>query len=322
MEMNYSLLENGLDFILDAAQKLSELNDSDLDDKDSQRLIKYALLHLSAGIELVFKYRLFKEHWTYVFADMNKANKQGLSSGDFSSVDSKTSIDRLKSLCDIAFDEQEKTDLQRLRNRRNRAEHFSLNEPLKAVEISMHKSISIITKFLVNHCNTDEFLEEETSLFEDIKGQLREMEQHHNDAKAIAERQLSDMNMTGLTITCPACGEKFLIRDDKATCVFCGYTASGTEAAQDYVENVLGIDSFSTIKDGGEIPVYECPQCGNDALVFNNDTGEVLCFSCDYEGKTEDFSFCDWCGKPYECDGDDEIGMCPDCIAYRMEKDD
>ena len=59
MEMNYSLLENGLDFILDAAQKLSELNDSDLDDKDSQRLIKYALLHLSAGIELVFKYRLF-----------------------------------------------------------------------------------------------------------------------------------------------------------------------------------------------------------------------------------------------------------------------
>lgn len=180
----------------------------------------------------------------------------------------------------------------------------------------------IITKFLVNHCNTDEFLEEETSLFEDIKGQLREMEQHHNDAKAIAERQLSDMNMTGLTITCPACGEKFLIRDDKATCVFCGYTASGTEAAQDYVENVLGIDSFSTIKDGGEIPVYECPQCGNDALVFNNDTGEVLCFSCDYEGKTEDFSFCDWCGKPYECDGDDEIGMCPDCIAYRMEKDD
>ena len=32
MEMNYSLLENGLDFILDAAQKLSELNDYDLDD--------------------------------------------------------------------------------------------------------------------------------------------------------------------------------------------------------------------------------------------------------------------------------------------------
>ena len=322
MDMNYSLLENGLDFILDAAQKLSELNDSDLDNKDNQRLIKYALLHLSAGIELVFKYRLFKEHWTYVFADMNKANKKGLSSGDFSSVDSKTSIDRLESLCDIAFDEQEKKDLQKLRNRRNRAEHFSLNEPLKAVEVSMHKSISIITKFLVNHCNTDEFQEEETSLFEDIKRQLREMEQHYADAKAIAERQVSDMNMTGLTITCPACGEKFLIRDDNATCVFCGYTASGTEAAQDYVENILGIDSFSTIKDGGEIPIYECPQCGNETLVFNDDTGEALCFSCDYEGKTEDFVFCDWCGKPYECDGDDGIGMCPDCIAYRMEKDD
>ena len=215
MDMNYSLLENGLDFILDATQKLSELNDSDLDNKDNQRLIKYALLHLSAGIELVFKYRLFKEHWTYVFADMNKANKKGLSSGDFSSVDSKTSIDRLESLCDIAFDEQEKKDLQKLRNRRNRAEHFSLNEPLKAVEVSMHKSISIITKFLVNHCNTDEFQEEETSLFEDIKRQLREMEQHYADAKAIAERQVSDMNMTGLTITCPACGEKFLIRDDR-----------------------------------------------------------------------------------------------------------
>ena len=76
MDMDYSLLENGLDFILDATQKLLELNDSDLDNRCNQRLIKYALLHLSAGIELVFKYRLFKEHWTYVFADMNKANKK------------------------------------------------------------------------------------------------------------------------------------------------------------------------------------------------------------------------------------------------------
>lgn len=65
MEKHYRVLENGLDFILMAVNNLTISNESNIDYEARKRLIKYSLLYLSSGIELVLKYRLLREHWTY-----------------------------------------------------------------------------------------------------------------------------------------------------------------------------------------------------------------------------------------------------------------
>jgi len=97
---NLSLLENGLEsifsgidnfinvetvdmvFLLKKDKRLDTYNEKKIDHKR----IKYAVLHLFAGIELVLKERLRREHWSLIFEKTDKANKLSLDKGDFVSV--------------------------------------------------------------------------------------------------------------------------------------------------------------------------------------------------------------------------------------------
>lgn len=117
MEMKYTVLENGLDFVLHSINDLIIANEDTVDEYAKKRLIKYSLLHLSSGIELILKSRLFKNHWTYVFADMNKAKKELLMSGDFQSVDNDTLFSRLENLCNIKIEQHDVITLKNLRKR-------------------------------------------------------------------------------------------------------------------------------------------------------------------------------------------------------------
>lgn len=321
MEMNYTVLENGLDFILMAINNLSIINESATDDETKKRLIKYSLLHLSSGIELVLKHILFQEHWTYVFADMNKAKEKALQSGDFKSVDSETVIERLKGLCGIELNPKEIKDLRNLRKSRNKVEHFNLNENLLSIENLIHKNISITIKLIVMHYNLNKFTDEENELFLKIKDLLRKSQQHYNDAKIIAQRELEQSVVKSHITTCPECEEEFLLRDGDTRCIFCGYEATGEDAARDYISNILGISEYETGKYGEEWPQYRCPECDSEALVFNWETKKAICFSCDYENDVSNFSFCSRCGMPF-IGGKDELGICPECIVYIFNKDD
>ena len=78
-EMKMTLLENTMDFLLEAVEQLSDPN-------PTPRHIKYAIVHLSNAIELLLKQRLYTEHWTLIFFDVNKASKRALASGDFKSI--------------------------------------------------------------------------------------------------------------------------------------------------------------------------------------------------------------------------------------------
>ena len=56
--------------------------------------------------------------------------------------------------------------------------------------------------------------------------------------------------------------------------------------ATDFVENELGISAYSCVKDGGEFPVYDCPECGHNQLVYDEGMNKYHCFHCseDFEG--------------------------------------
>ena len=105
-----TMLENGLDFILNAAEKLVTAENS-RDKIEKEKAYKYSLLHLSAGIELLMKSRLYIENWTYIVADIDKIDRKKFEVGDFVSVDYARCIERLKKLCGIEILDDDKQAL-------------------------------------------------------------------------------------------------------------------------------------------------------------------------------------------------------------------
>ena len=319
--MKFSVLENGFDFVLESIRNIQTAT-QETDANSKQRLLKYALLHLSSGMELIFKYRLKQEHWTYVFQKMDTADKNKLKSGDFISVDNQTIIDRLNRFCDIGFDMNDAIQLKSLKEKRNRLEHFEFNDQAVSVESTVYKCITILLKTIEANYVFDEFNPNEKELFKLIHSELFELGKHYNELKSLTQEELRQKKLESCVIGCPNCYEVFLLPDEtSATCQFCGYFASGEEVASDYIRNVIGIDDYKTIKDGGEFPQYECPECGVDSLVFDNAaTLTVICFSCGYKEDISKFNFCSSCNALFYKTADD-IGICPDCIEYKLSKD-
>lgn len=148
VKVQYTMLENGMDFIISGISYLQRAELKNEEENIQGRELKYALLHLSSGIELVFKSRLYIEHWTYIFEDMNKASKKSYEDGSLKTVDSNTAIDRLERLCGYSFDEKQKDHLKKLREARNRFEHGYINNNPRAIESIINKAVEVIADFL------------------------------------------------------------------------------------------------------------------------------------------------------------------------------
>lgn len=87
--------------------------------------------------------------------------------------------------------------------------------------------------------------------------------------------------------------------------------------AKDYVENELEISEYRCVKDGGEFPVYECPECGEEQLVYDTNTHRYHCFACDENYTDEDLGFCERCGNLMRKSEDAPI--CQNCINDMMK---
>ncbi len=314
------VLANGLDFILDALDKIVLAPDAS--QHEAGRLIKYALLHLSSGVELVLKARLFDEHWTYVFADMNKADRAKLQSGDFVSVRESELLPRLTSLCGVEVPRDSVTALRALRSMRNRAEHFALTENVHAVESVVKRAVPIIIQFVVVHCGEGVSDPSVMGLLDQIRPLVTKVTQNRDHAEAIAGVQAAGFEgRGGLVLTCPECEGRTLLIDDEAHCVLCDYRASGSEAARLYAEIVLGISAYEVVKDGGTFPVYECPDCQDDSLVMGALREKAACLSCGFTADNGCFTNCPSCGNVF-MESHDGLFICGPCIQYRVDKDD
>lgn len=62
VKVQYTMLENGMDFIISGISYLQRAELKNEEENIQGRELKYALLHLSSGIELVFKSRLYIEN--------------------------------------------------------------------------------------------------------------------------------------------------------------------------------------------------------------------------------------------------------------------
>lgn len=82
--------------------------------------------------------------------------------------------------------------------------------------------------------------------------------------------------------------------------------------AKDFIENELEISEYQCVKDGGEFPLYECSECGEEQLAYDEETHRYHCFACGADYTDEDLTFCERCGSPMRQYG--ELSICRNCI--------
>lgn len=333
--MTFTMLENGLDFVIDAVMHLKEAEKEGCVEKEKH--IKYSLLHLSSGIELILKSRLYRENWTYIFADMNKANKKMLVNGELKSVDSATLINRLEILCDIQIEKKTKEAFEDLRKRRNQMEHFTVKDTFLSIEACINKALGEIIEFIQKNYNDfttptvislkeDDgafgLTEQEDRLMQELIKRTGELKKHYEDAKNMAIAKANDEALLEDLLECPSCREKLLKLNynnkNICHCYLCAYEGDGEKVADEYLGVIKNLNRYEIVKDGGEYPLYGCPMCGKTA--FLNIDDKFICFSCEAYYYEDEIGSCFGCGSVYE-KKDEDLGYCPDCLEYKMNKD-
>lgn len=306
-QVQFSVLENGLDFISTAL--------SHLQGDPSPRDLKYAVLHLSAGIELVLKDRLRREHWSLVFGDINRADASAYQSGDFYSVSLKDCMKRLASICRVRISDAERTALLNLKGKRNRMEHFSTIDSAAAIKASSAGVLSFAVDFIANQFETEASGSAEAQFLTQIRSQLPKFVQFVESRFEVIREELLRAEVP--IVECPRCVQDAMLIDEGAHCKFCGYSATGESAAADYTLSLFGMD-WRYIADGGFIPTYACPECWSESFVdvgmlkedVNSD--RLICFSCGYKLDWDESGFCIRCGNPF-AKREDSLAVCTDC---------
>ncbi|QDS36628.1 hypothetical protein [Brevibacillus brevis] len=308
-QINLNLFENGLDFFQSGIE-LTKNNDGNL---------KYAVLHLASGIELVLKYRLALEHWSLIFKDIREAKRSALETGKFKSVDFDECMTRLANIAGVIVTEKDARHFKELRERRNRFIHFNVDESYFAMKSASLKVMNSLLEFINNHIDESILSRGEIERISDIRSSLLDFKEFVDKRMQMLSGEIAAYKKQTVVTECPGCFQKALILNkdytDKAVCLFCSHTGEGEDIAREYVDTILNISAYEVATSGGEYPLYECEECRVESLVRTEKAW--VCFSCGDEWKLDRIVYCDTCGTPF-VEGPHGIGMCSYCIDYRM----
>jgi hypothetical protein len=314
-ELELSLVENAFDYLLEAIDNLNS--------KDEKKL-KYAVLHLSSAVELVFKARLVQEHWSLVFADPGKATQGKFERGDFRSADCEEVQVRLKNKCGLSFSEHQPV-LKALRQLRNRVEHFAVSADRSQVESLLIKTWLFLWDFMHEEL-ADEVWDQE-DLLDDVRDGMR---RHQGLVKArLVEKEgdLKALRSRGtLVLGCPLCLQDTLAipgEDEEPSCCFCHYQRPADEVADRWATVFVGYP-HSDPKEASMYPVLqECPTCGSETMIEFEDGSQFppdpawACFTCGESGSPT--STCSSCGEEFDYEPDEF--HCPECRGEKGPSD-
>lgn len=310
-EINFDLLENGLDFIDNSLKPILE--------SQNEHELKYSVLHISAGIELILKEILKIEHWSLIFENVNKANLTKLGTGDFESASYETVIHRLENIANINISENAKKYIRQLRNRRNRIEHFEFKEIDAAIKSIVSNVLSHIIEIIAENIIIKEYSKRSQTLYKDIlkkSAKFNEFTTLTNDKLAKDLDVLKEKKVK--LLNCPECFQHTLPLDENLKCLFCGYNDTAENVVYAYVEKIWGVNEYAQVKGGEYFPIEECPDCKTETLLVKNDYS-YLCFSCGKDWQIDELKNCDWCDRLFR---NEEInaGMCKDCIEMNIDR--
>lgn len=295
------ILENSLDFIVKS-----------FEEKNNPKLLKYALLNFTSGMELLFKSILLNEHWSLTLENVDRIKQeQSYTNRDFMSVNWDNSIQRLKVFCKIDFNGVEE-DLKTLKQLRNKIQHYDCDFKSESVTMLINKLTNFLVNLLVNNFDTAKFRKKGKELFDEIQLSLFKSEEYYEKAKELTEKKLKDENKISINVSCNMCKEKY-ITEEKGyyKCNLCNQKLTAEDLACSFIENELNIS-----KDDEEcenFPQHKCPECLNYSFVFHcKENGEKIahCYNC--KGDYPNVKRCEKCKSFFNSSDDDEL-LCEQC---------
>jgi hypothetical protein len=213
----------------------------------------------------------------------------------------------------------DKALLLSFKNQRNPIEHYALNHSREALEASSAIVLGTLIDFIGEE---DDLSTDESDLLQKIRTGLADFRRFTVDRMADIQPLLDDRKKYGQIVVCPSCMQDALMADCNVRCAFCGYAASAEDAAELYIANTLGVSRHYCMKEGEEYPLRNCPNCDNEALVFEEGYTESagVCFACGNKPSPMEYVSCDQCQEL--CDPEDRSGgMCPDCLRAYLSAD-
>ena len=278
MKIELNLLDNGLDFILEALSHVWKK-----DSLNNPNLWKYSVLHFFSGAELILKEKLKREHWSLIFEDVGNASEQKLIQGDFISVNHNELTKRLKGICNIELNDEPLTNLRKIRNK---FEHFevrvSVEECKKALAKALQELISFWDKHIILFCNN-----EQNDKFAMIKAIINDFDTYVKLTFDKNSQMIENITKSGsgILIPCNNCGNASLVvfkeTDKTCKCFVCGNQLQKIEYLKIIRE---GEENDSWLLKGD----YEkkCEKCGKESCVkyiprfYNEDSLEPTYYYC------------------------------------------
>lgn len=288
-QLQLNLLDNALDSLLSAAEAVQR--------DEGPRSLKETVLHLGNGIELLIKARLAREHWSLIFSNTDQASYDKLADAEFTSVDFPKAIARLEQIAKVSVDKAIISHIDSIRKLRNRLTHYTAT-------LDSAQTKSLVAKGMTFSV---EFCEQQKMVTPDTEGKLGEIHLNLTKLQEFVNDRLKSISGThanewkyALIWECPECWQQTLVIDGgEVDCKFCMQRANPNELAETSAEGQIG----------------DCPECGEEStfafVIYNNDHGEWVCFSCGVRGENYDNCFrCDQLTSTHEV-GD--VVFCENC---------
>lgn len=301
-KIHLDLLENGLDFVLSSLDPI--VNSTE------ELQLKYSILHLSAGVELILKERLKSEHWSLIFENVNKANEEDYKSGDFQTVNLEIAIARLENICGVILSEEDKKNLKELRKRRNKIEHFSVQELDKTIKSIVSKVLSTIFTFIQTQFDENKLEQKTLKQIELLRIKVYNFSEFNQLRSAQIKESIDYYQDECEIVQCPKCFHESLILKELTECLFCGYSDTPEKITKSYVDTILGINLLNLKEDEIDFPLKKCPSCSENTFIISGD--QCICFSCKSVWDKTAFDKCKECGNLYFL-SEEETEKCPSC---------
>lgn len=291
-DINLSMVNNGLDFILKSLETI--------DNSDEE--LKYSLLNLHPGIQLLLKEILYQKDESLIFHNINEYTADKLRTGNFVSVNYNLLIQRLKNECGIELGEKLTEKMNWLKNERNKAEHYQFVVSTDVLKSNLAQLLSYLLPFLKTEMIEKGYLDSDDERFTHIRGYLNEYDKYVDARLKLIE---DEINAIDVPLQCPICSQETVnfIDSTDAFCYFCD------EQIDNFTEEYIFhfVDRYGAIKDGGNDPLMECPNCDYETFICLDDY-QYICLTCGEKPTRDELAIC--------------FGpACVEKIVYRMVSD-
>lgn len=259
----FALLRNAREFVQSAVEYAQ---------RDEERLWKFAVLHMTAALELILKAKLaMKDHRQLVATPAEIAESQ-FDEGNFRSIGIEQCLERLGHVCGFTLAARERHVIKALQRLRNRITHYI--DPVGdvgAVKATIAAGLNLFIEM-----NDSEFLGEDPWGTKPMSALILDLHRHTEFVKErlsalSVQLRSSTRPHTRHADECADClQDAAVIVDDSVKCLFCGrVTPTRLYAA------LLSSDGS----------VEPCPECGRESVALHSWAGReptYECFCCGY----------------------------------------